>query len=99
MATFETQIDELDIGPLDKIEDTYSPHLRGIPKTRRLLIGAKDGTQIFADAPSELIDLLTMVCDAFAYGEEGDDDEQTLADLRAALLARNDRIAARRMAA
>ena len=92
MAFFEAKVDELDIGNLDLIGDHCERGWR--ENRRRLVFEAKDGTRIFADASQEAVDMLCMVWAALEYGGDGDDDEQTLADLRRVMASRQARIAA-----
>ena len=80
MATTEIDITELEIGAIDQIEG-FTPRAWSKSAPEQLRITAKDGTKITADAPKLLIDLLEMVWQATQYGGEGEEDQQTLADL------------------
>ena len=97
MATVEVTISEIDIGALDVVEGHTEPRLMSWQKDRprRLVIEAKDGTRILCDATPEQIDLFEMVWLATNYGTEGEDEEQTLTDLRAAHAAMRARWMAR----
>lgn len=97
MATVEVTIPEIDIGALDVVESHTERRLMSWQKERRprLLIQGKDGTKVLADATPEQIDLFEMVWRATNYGTEGEDEEQTLADLRAAHTAMRARWMAR----
>ena len=85
MATVEVTIKEIDIGALVAIDGHTAQRLASWHKEPRprLLIQAKDGTEVWADATPEQIELLKMVW----WATEGDGEAETLADLRAAYAA------------
>jgi hypothetical protein len=85
VAVVEVVVDEVDIGSVTVIEGYadlrhYGPARHLGP---RLLIQARDGTTVLADATAEQIDLLSMVWAATT----DENERETLADLRAAYAA------------
>jgi hypothetical protein len=97
MASFECDIDVLDIGQIDSIEKFCGgSHWQPMDKRpMRMVLVAKDGTKIECDmpkgAPADAIDLLEFLWLSLNYGGEGEENERALADLRAAKVAQEAR--------
>ncbi|NPD16939.1 hypothetical protein HOY34_17235 [Xinfangfangia sp. D13-10-4-6] len=106
MASIEidtARIGPIDIGEIACIDGYRKPSwLIANQGPLRLLIEAADKTEIHADlprgSPEDGIEILQMAFQAIQFGRPGDDDEETLADLRAVLMRQRNRQTARRVA-
>jgi hypothetical protein len=94
MASTEITIELLEIGKIANIGRTRSARSWQGVRPWQLEIEAKDGTKILADASEEAIGLLEMTWAALTSGGPSEDDEQTLADLRAVYARREARFKA-----
>ena len=84
------KIDSLKITDINAYQPRKAWETAKLPPYR-LEIVTNDDLTLWFDCPQELADMLEVVWLAHEYGRDGEDEAETLADLRAVMAARSAR--------